>query len=334
MDIDVVYTWVDGADVAWQAKKNAALRVAGRINPLAHHSARFRDAGEIRHSIVSVLTHAPWVRRIFVVTDCQRPAWLNEFGGRVTLVDHRDIFSNLEWLPCYSARGIESQLHRIPGLADRYLYFNDDMFLGRAVRPDNFFDGLGRPKVFTCTRRPRSQVWHAKPHAIPERLDVLHASSVEQSRLLVKEATGVLVSYDVRHQVKAMSRTLMLDLERKYQSQFERVASTRFRSVGTINPVYLHAFFGIATGQASPSYVRSVKESVTWKDLLAQVFGLNDSCMVILSGERSISRLQRVVQRPPRFICINQNEDTSDCDLERMSRALNALWPFPDDAVC
>lgn len=328
MDIDAVYTWVDGADESWQAKKSAALGLAGVVDPSAHHAVRFRDAGEIRHSIVSIVTHAPWVRRIFVVTDSQCPPWLNDFGSRITLVDHREIFSNLDWLPCYAARGIESQLHRIPGLADRFLYFNDDMFLGRSVRPEDFFDSLGRPKVFTCSRRPRPQVWHAKPHAIPNILDMLHSASVERSRLLVRETIGVLVSYDVRHQVKAISRPLMLELEKRYQCQFELVASTPFRSTDTINPFYLHAFYGIATGQATPSYVRSVKEFLSWKDVLAQIFGFGDSCMVILSGERSISRLQRVAQYPPRFVCINQNEDTSDSDLERMSRVLNELWPL------
>src|SRR5690606_2960053 len=135
---------------------------------------RFRNLDEIRHSIASVLTYAPWVNRIFVVTDAQRPNWLTQLSAKVTLVDHRDIFRNPAWLPSYAARGIESQLHHIDGLAEHYLYFNDDMFLGRPVSPELFFDGRGRPRIFTNTRRPRPKVWHAKPDFIPADIDQMH----------------------------------------------------------------------------------------------------------------------------------------------------------------
>jgi len=328
MDVDAVYTWVDGADPCWQARKAKVLHEAGWVAPAANHAARFRDAGEIRHSIASLLMHAPWIRRIFVVTDNQRPGWIDDASDKITLVDHREIFCNPDWLPCYAARGIESQLHHIPGLADQYLYFNDDMFLGRPVSPGTFFDSRGRPYVFTATRRPRSRPWHANPQAIPAGQDVLHLASVELSRRAVLEACGVCVAYDIRHQVKVLSRRLMLELEGKFAAEFEQVAKSRFRSSSTINPVYLHAFYGLATGQAVPRYVRSVRDEVKWKDTLSSLFGWDDSCLVNLKGPHSEARLQRVADRPPRFICLNQTEVTTESDIERFAYVMKKLWPL------
>lgn len=327
MRIDVVYTWVDGDDPIWRARKINVLQAHGKTAPAASHAARFRSAGEIRHSIASVLTYAPWVNRIFVVTDGQRPTWLTSLSPKVTVVDHQNIFGDQAWLPCFAARGIESQLHHIEGLAEHYIYFNDDMFLGRTVSPRVFFDPHGRPKVFTNTRRPRRRPWHARPELIPPDIDALHVGSVECSRQAVKRITGQLIGYDIRHQVKAQSRSLMLEAERVFQEEFQRVASTPFRVTDTINPVYLHAFYGLATGRAVPHYVRSIRQHANWKDLLVRLFALDDSSMVSLKGPDRHAKLDRLLAVRPKFICINQTEMSDSSDLARLISVMNELWP-------
>ena len=83
----------------------------------------------------------------------------------VTVVSHREVFGDTGLLPTFNSQAIESRLHRIPGLAEHFLYFNDDMFMGRAVAPDLFFSPGGLSKFFpssalvdsaklTETRRP------------------------------------------------------------------------------------------------------------------------------------------------------------------------------------
>ncbi len=93
--VDAVYTWVDGADVAWLERKNAVLAAKGvETEDAATSAARFRNRDELRYSFRSLDMYAPWIRNIYVVTDRQVPHWLDVSHPRVRVVDHTEIFGN------------------------------------------------------------------------------------------------------------------------------------------------------------------------------------------------------------------------------------------------
>ena len=106
---------------------------------------------ELRYSIRSLVKHAPWVRHIYIVTNGQIPYWLDLDNPRVTIVTHEEIFSNKSHLPTYSSPAIECHLHRIKGLSKYFIYFNDDVLLGRDVWPEDFLTPQGGQKVHTRT---------------------------------------------------------------------------------------------------------------------------------------------------------------------------------------
>ena len=143
--IDAVITWVDGADPAHQQRLADFLAGQGGKRPSTANSTRFNDAGEIEYCVASLFRFAPWFRRIHIVTDGQKPALLRKlegtpYAGRVSIVDHREIFAGFEQhLPTFNSRSIISVLWRIPGLAENFVYFNDDMLLLRPVRAEDFF---------------------------------------------------------------------------------------------------------------------------------------------------------------------------------------------------
>ncbi|MFD0331960.1 hypothetical protein ACFQZC_36840 [Streptacidiphilus monticola] len=89
----------------------------------------------MRYSLRSIHQYAPWVRRIHLVTAGQRPVWLNTDHPDIRVVDHREIFSDPDALPTFNSHAIESQLHHIDGLAEHFLYLNDDVLFGRLVSP-------------------------------------------------------------------------------------------------------------------------------------------------------------------------------------------------------
>ena len=66
---------------------------------------------------------------------------------RVNVVDHGEILP-ADALPTFNSHAIETALHRIPGLAEHLLYFNDDFFLGRPIRPEALFSPAGLASVF------------------------------------------------------------------------------------------------------------------------------------------------------------------------------------------
>ena len=147
--IDAVITWVDGDDPAHRAKR--AL-YGDSVKDLAAEDigseTRFRSCGEIRWCVESIRRHAPFIRKIFVLTDGQDP----HIDG-VEVVDHSAVSAGFEeYFPLFNSLGIETLMWRIPGLADRFVYFNDDVFLTAPCKPSDFFDG-GKT---VCYARPFS----------------------------------------------------------------------------------------------------------------------------------------------------------------------------------
>ncbi|XP_060050232.1 N-acetylglucosamine-1-phosphotransferase subunits alpha/beta isoform X2 [Erinaceus europaeus] len=111
-------------------------------------ASRFEDNEELRYSLRSIERHAPWVRNIFIVTNGQIPSWLNLDNPRVTIVTHQDVFRNLSHLPTFSSPAIESHIHRIKGLSQKFIYLNDDVMFGKDVWPDDFFSHSKGQKVY------------------------------------------------------------------------------------------------------------------------------------------------------------------------------------------
>ncbi|KAJ7329081.1 hypothetical protein JRQ81_015255 [Phrynocephalus forsythii] len=111
-------------------------------------ASRFEDNEELRYSLRSIERHAPWVRHIFIVTNGQIPSWLNLDNPRITIVTHQDIFQNLSHLPTFSSPAIESHIHRIAGLSQKFIYLNDDVMFGKDVWPDDFYSHSKGQKVY------------------------------------------------------------------------------------------------------------------------------------------------------------------------------------------
>ncbi|XP_060770275.1 N-acetylglucosamine-1-phosphotransferase subunits alpha/beta isoform X2 [Neoarius graeffei] len=111
-------------------------------------ASRFEDNEELRYSLRSVERHAPWVRHVFIVTNGQIPSWLNLDNPRVTVVTHEEIFQNQSHLPTFSSPAIETHIHRIPGLSQKFIYLNDDVLFGKDVWPDDFYSHSKGQKVY------------------------------------------------------------------------------------------------------------------------------------------------------------------------------------------
>ena len=134
-DIDIVVTWVDGSDPAWLAEREKYAENKANRNP-----TRYRDWGLMRYWFRSVERFAPWVRKIHFVTWGHLPDWLDVSNPKLHIVRHSD-FIPAEYLPTFNSHTIELNLHRIEGLAERFLYLNDDCFINRPVSPEFFFRG-------------------------------------------------------------------------------------------------------------------------------------------------------------------------------------------------
>jgi hypothetical protein len=263
-DIDVVYTWVDGDDPAWQATKAQYARDVSEPAPKQRTigDERFRNRDELKYSLRSIEQFAPWVRHIYIVTAGQRPAWLDADHPKITLVDHREIYRDAAWLPTFNSSGIETQLHHIPGLADHFLYFNDDFFLGQLADPIDFFHGNGVLKYFTATR----MVYEPDIDADADEYIQADANAL---RLIIRdfETSGRNL---MQHVPYPSSRPLQEEMEQRYQSEFDACAATRFRSAQDLRPIaFMQYHYGYHSGQAIPDRITH-RYLTLWKPHIEQ----------------------------------------------------------------
>ncbi len=123
--------------------------------------ARFRDYGFLRYWFRGVEKFAPWVRRIHFVTCGQKPAWLDDTNPKIHLVSHRD-FVPEEFLPTYNSVVIERYMYRIPGLAEHFVYFNDDFYITSPITPERFFRNGLPCDIATFLYNPSWSQWYKR----------------------------------------------------------------------------------------------------------------------------------------------------------------------------
>lgn len=261
--IDVVYLWVDGADPAWRRRMLTAKGID--VDEHSTDAARFRDRGELKHSIRSLLTNAPWLGHIYLVTDDQVPPWLDPSTSRLTVVDHREIFSESALLPTFNSHAIGSRVHHIDGLAERYLLMNDDVFINRPAAPDLFFTGNGSA-VVPLTRTTIKLVDDDQMSPVD--------SARRNSIRLIEREYGRTPTRLFKHVPVPQLKSLMAELEERFPEVFAQLERSQFRSHDdhVVNS-WLHHYVALMTnrgvvGRYDYGYFNLAREGV-WDSLRA-----------------------------------------------------------------
>lgn len=240
-DIDIVFSWVDGSSAEFQAQRAKRMKhyVVGSGDDSA---ARFRQIDELKYALRSVHMYAPWIRRIFVATDSPRPAWLAD-DPRVTFVRSEEFFADTSVLPTHNSQAVESQLHRIPGLSEHFLYSNDDMFFARPVSPDMFFSP-GGVSMFV-----EGAVRIGLGHNDSERSGFENAARV--NRRILKRRFGSVTTRHLEHVATPLRKSVMAQMEREFPEEFAATAASAFRSSENISVTNsLYHYYALQTGQA------------------------------------------------------------------------------------
>ncbi len=241
--VDVVYTWVDGNDAEWDvARERRLAEVSDETmrTRAASGRARFVDRGELRYSMRSVHLLAPWVRRIHLVTAGQVPPWLDVDHPMINLVDHRDLLP-ADALPTFNSHAIESVLHRIEGLSEHFLYFNDDFFLGRPTRPERFFTGAGSTAVF-----PSSMLV-----GLTGQDDLPYLRAAANNRRLLHEAFGKTTLHTLLHAPYAHRVSVLTAIAERFGAEVDATTRSPFRSATDVSMLSsLGQHYGLMDGTA------------------------------------------------------------------------------------
>jgi glycosyltransferase involved in cell wall biosynthesis len=298
--IDVVYTWVDGGDPVWFEHQQARLaQWTGRSSAGASSSgrARFESRDELRYSMRSLHLFAPWVRTIHVVTAGQVPPWLDVDHPQIRLVDHREILP-AEALPTFNSHAIETALHLVPDVAEHFVYFNDDVLLGRPVPPELFFDSAGRSSVFTS---PHLVGLGGPDHAA----DPAYVTAALHNRRLLADAFGVGLTHHLAHTPHPQRVSVLAEVSVRFADAVAATARAPFRSATDVSMLSsLAPTYGLLTGSAVEADI--------------------ESAFVDLSNTMAGTQLQQLARRRQDVICIGDHHDYA-LEMGRVDRLLAAF---------
>ncbi len=299
-DIDMVFSWVDGNDPEFQKRRAERMKdvVVGEGDD---SEARFRQIDELKYALRSVYLFAPWVRRIFIVTDSPKPSWLADHPA-VTFVRSEEFFTDPAALPTHNSQAVESQLQHIPGLSEHFLYSNDDMFFGRPVQPGMFFSPGGITKFIEASTRIGLGDNDSDRSGFE--------NSARVNRRLLMDRFGRLITRHLEHAATPLRKSVLLELEQEFAEDFHRTQLSRFRSSTDISVTNsLYHYYAQMTARA----VQQENAKVAYVDTTSRAgldllpgllkrrsqdfFCLNDGSFPEVPAEERQERVQEFLER-------------------------------------
>lgn len=250
MDIDFVITWVDMNDSKWQAKFS---KYSGNKNNTKNgvSEARFRDNGFLKYWFRGVDKFAPWVRKIHFVTDGQKPEWLDENNPKINLVNHKDIIP-LQFLPTYNSVVIERYLHKIPGLVEHFVYFNDDFYIIDNVEKERFFQNALPCDIAVFDYNPSWSQWYRRiknniriinRHFNKKEVMALHydkwfdkSYGIKARWNYILKFYGKFITLRTPHNAQPYLKTTFDEVWSAEEKELVKTSSNRFRSLSDYTP--------------------------------------------------------------------------------------------------
>ncbi|KAF9967327.1 Xanthine phosphoribosyltransferase 1 [Mortierella alpina] len=265
---DLVYTWVNGSDPDLEAMRQRYKILSPAFATMAMSSGkgakrrrkgedptlnRFRDMDELRYSLRSVAQYAEagLFKTIRILTtdveeqqeeDQERPTgertlhqqtpqWLDldKAKGMVKLVRHSEMYEDLAVLPSFNSLSIESQMHRIPGLADIFVYLNDDVFFGNPINSASLWTPL---YGFVFHLDTLTTVGPAPAGPVEDLSAVGEWHSLTYTNSILSKQFGARHRVYLAHIPHVLSVSLMNEIQALWPQEFTKTSQHRFRGEG------------------------------------------------------------------------------------------------------
>ncbi len=316
--IDFVVAYVDDCDPKWQSKRDRYADTADKI------SKRYRSWDNLHYWFRCIAKYAPWVHRIFLLTDDQVPDWLNLDNEKIVTVDHRDFIPE-EYLPVFSSHPIELNLHRIKELSEQFVYFNDDVFVTATVKPDLFFKN-GLPCEYPAqspykAKDPSfSHILYNNIAAINQKYDRIEVLRKYKNLFYSPKNTDGMkknlfysfyqgksfFGFENLHVSSCLLKSAIEACWKEFEYELDNTCRHRFRSEEDVNQ-YLFTYYLYVNGLFSPSDWKSITKSIQ----------LNDSD----SEKNNIAAAaEMIINQKKKVICLN---DAAVNDFESTRHTIN-----------
>jgi hypothetical protein len=236
--IDIVYTWVDEYDPEREFYKAELLQRDSN-----NESSRYKQNDELKYSIRSIQKYCNWFNKIYIVVkDGQKPDFIDFNNPKIVLVNHSSIMPKSA-LPTFNSVAIELCLHNIPGLCDKYVYFNDDIFVVDFIDKYTLFSFGCKPKVnFKPNHKIKQTAFYKNSYYQWEILfnnSVAHANKILNTNISISNTHTPSICY------KPWEKELEKLLQNYDNNIWERTVNSKFRNnyIITINNVVRPIFY-------------------------------------------------------------------------------------------
>ena len=267
--------------------------------------ARYRQVDELKYALRSVQSFAPGCG-VSSSSRTAHPGWLTEHPY-VTMVRSAEFFADPSVLPTHNSHAVESQLHNIPGLAEHFLYSNDDMFFGRPGGSEHVLLAGGGDQVHRVREPDRPGGQHAARSGFE--------NAARVNRRLLQQRFGRTIARHLEHAPTPLRKAVLFELEREFPADFARTAASAFRSATDISVTNsLYHYYALLTGRA----VVQTGARVSYIDT------------TVWSGLAEMSEL--LASRSMDFFCLNDGsfaEVTAAERAELLTRFLESYFPTP-----
>ncbi len=323
-DIDIVIIWVDGNDPVWFRE---FLKYNPEIKDTSNSISRFRDMGTLKYVFRSIDKFLPWVRRIHFITYGHKPEWLDINNPKINFLSHTDIFYDTSVLPVFNSSSIELNFLGIKGLAEKFIYFNDDMLIVKKVKKERFFkeelpvdfliQGLPRRGFIYDRLRPKN-LWN---DAINNNLDIINKTFNKKEQINLNKEKYYHKSYGKiniikncilnifsnyyhfkhYHHPQPYLRSTLKEVFEKNKYEILLTSSKKFRSPTDLTQ-YIYRYWSLVKGEFSPSYK---KDFATY------------NLSSIKVAKQCIDGLKKFT-----FICVNDDPNLESDDYEKVCKML------------
>ncbi len=299
--IDLVYLWCDGNDPEFIRSKSDLLKQLGKSYDIqATASGRFIQVDELKYSLRSVAKYMPWIHHIFIVTNHQKPEWLNLKHPKLTIVDHSEILPK-EALPTFNASAIETALYKIPKLSNLFLFANDDTFVNRPVKPSFFFTILGKI-IFRFQIRK------------------LFFKSLYDNQLMyaIKTIDARFHKYfymEPHHNIDAYLKKDFKNCVHEFKKEFDKATCHHFREERSISRLVV----GLYSVLKNHAYLKLVNN----KYYSCENSELSNDSLIISNSDN----LEQIIQANPVLFCINDTEFSVQKNREKAKAFLEKRFP-------
>ena len=300
--IDVVYTWVDDKDENWLKKKAEFDSKALNLNKDANDSCRYFNNDELKYSLRSIEKNIPWINKIFILTDNQKPSWLNCEHEKIRIIDHKDVLPN-DKLPLYNACAIENAIPYIEELSEYFIYANDDMLFWNEMSPEFFFEGE-KP---ICRLEKKINKFKKYKH--------LYGAMIFKAYSLAKTKLKTDIPYFSHHNADSYRKSLFIDCINEFREEFEKTQNNRFRDISDMQRMIVTYYSAYKNCAVLKNIKLSLLDKLKGKTPDSQYF-----CI-------SSKTLKKIKSSNAKLMCINDCRKTTNEDRKIIKEILEEKFP-------